>query len=90
MQIGLHTLELLLNEITVTDIREFIRINRNVKEAEAAGVTLHNPEGKPYKFYDYKLIEPDEILGDTLDFSQEAIAMRMEAGWEKARQVLGD
>ena len=35
------------------------------------------------------MIQPDEILGDTLDFSREAIEMRMDAGWEKAKEVLG-
>ena len=79
----------MLNEIMETDIREFLRINQNVQEAALAGVALHNRRGKVYKAYDYKLIEPDEPLGDTLDFSKEMLQMRMDAGWEKARQVLG-
>jgi NTE family protein len=89
VDIGIHTLEIMMNETLVTDIREFIRINRNVQEAAAAGVTLHKENGDPYKYYDYKLIQPDENLGDTLDFSKEVIQMRMDAGWEKAKQVLG-
>ncbi|MBC8507107.1 MAG: patatin-like phospholipase family protein [Anaerolineales bacterium] len=88
LDIGLHTLEVMLNEIFITDLREFLRINHNVKEAQAAGVTLHNEKGKPYKYYDCKIIQPDDNLGDTLDFSKEAIEMRIRAGWEKARQVL--
>lgn len=90
LDIGMHTLEVLLNEIFVTDLREFVRINHNVKEAQAAGVTLHNESGKPYKYYDYKIIQPDTVLGDTMDFSREATEMRIQAGWEKARQVLGE
>lgn len=89
IDIGLQTLEIMLNEILVTDIHEFIRINTNVREAAAGNIMLHNDKGKVFKFYDYKLIEPDEPLGDILDFSREAIEMRMEAGWEKAKQVLG-
>lgn len=89
VDIGIHTIEIMLNEILVTDIREFIRINRNVDEAAAANVQLHNDKGKVFKRYDYKLIQPDEPLGDTLDFSKEVIEMRMDAGWEKAKQVLG-
>jgi len=89
VDIGIHTVEIMMNETLVTDIREFIRINRNVQEAAAAGVTLHKENGQPYKVYNYKLIQPDEYLGDTLDFSKEAIQMRMDAGWEKAKQVLG-
>ncbi len=90
LAIGMHTLEVMLNEIFITDLREFLRINYNVKEAQAAGVTLHNEKGKPYKYYDCKIIQPDEELGDTLDFSKEAIEMSIKAGWEKARQVFGD
>ena len=89
LDIGKLALETALNEIFITDVREFIRINTNVLEAAAAGVTLHNEHGKPYKYYKAVIIEPDEPLGDTLDFSREALERRMEAGWEKARQVLG-
>lgn len=90
LDIAKHTLDLLLNEIFITDLREFLRINHNVKEAQEAGVILHNEKGKPYKYYDCKIIQPDEPLGDTLDFSKETNEMRLQAGWEKARQVLGE
>ena len=90
LDIGMHSLDIALNEIFVTDVREFIRINLNVKEAQEAGVTLHNEKGKPYKYYNFKIIQPDKPLGDTLDFSQEITEMRIHAGWEKARQVLGE
>jgi len=89
IDIGIHTLGLMMNEILVNDVQEFIRINRNVQEAAAGKVQLHNEKGKVYKAYQYKLIEPDEHLGDTLDFSPEIIHRRMEAGWEKAKEVLG-
>lgn len=89
VDIGIHALELMMNEILVNDIQEFVRINRNVQEASDANIQLHNDKGKVYKSYHYKLIEPDETLGDTLDFSPEMIQMRMDAGWEKAKQVLG-
>jgi NTE family protein len=89
LDIGKVALVVALNEICTTDVREFIRINKNVQEAAAQGVTLHNEAGKPFKYYDYKIIEPDEPLGDTLDFSRALIERRMEAGWEKAKKVLG-
>jgi NTE family protein len=89
LDIGKHTLEIALNEIFITDVREFIRINHNVKEAETAGIKLHNEEGKEYKYYECKIIQPDEPLGDTLDFSPKSTEMRMEAGWEKAKEILG-
>lgn len=90
LDIGIHALDVALNEIFITDVREFIRINHNVKEAEDAGFTLHNENGKPYKYYDYKIIQPDEYLGETIDFSSDINQVRMEAGWEKAKQILGE
>jgi len=90
LDIGIHALDLALNEIFITDLREFQRINRNVKEAQVQGAVLTKENGKAYKHYECKVIQPDESLGDTLDFSTRAILMRMDAGWEKARQVLGD
>jgi len=89
VDIGLHAIEVALNEIFLTDVREFIRINRNVKEAAVQGLVLTNEKGKPYKYYDYKIIKPDYSMGDTMDFSTRVILMRMDAGWQKARQVLG-
>jgi len=89
LDIGIHTLELMMNEIMVNDIQLFMQINQNVREAAVANIHLHNRRGKVLKAYAYKLIEPDEYLGDVLDFSPATIRMRMEAGWEKAKQVLG-
>jgi NTE family protein len=89
LDIGRAALGIAINEIFANDLREFIRINRNVREAAAHGVTLHNEHGKPYKYYDYKLIEPNETLGDSLDFSRESLDRYMELGWARAREVLG-
>lgn len=89
LKIGVRTLDLLLNELFLSDLREFLRINELVKEASAHGFTLHNPtDGKPLKYYEYKLIQPDYPLDDTLDFTQPAIQRSIQAGVEKARQVL--
>ncbi len=88
-KIGLRTLDIMLNELFRSDVREFIRINDLVKQAEEHGVTLINPtNGKPYKYYDYKLIEPEQPLGDTLDFSQATIQNSLAKGVEQARKVL--
>ena len=89
LEIGMIALEVAMDEILTSDLREFIRINHNVLEAAEQGVVLHNEAGKPFKYYECAIIEPDEPLGDTLDFTQGAIRRRMQAGWEKARQVLG-
>lgn len=88
--IGLYALDLMMNEIFVTDLREFLRINYNVMEAAAVGVTLHNQSGEPYKFFEYTIIEPDEDLGDSLDFSREVLDERIDLGWEKAKWVMSN
>jgi NTE family protein len=88
--IGLRTLDILLNELFLSDMREFLRINALVKEAGAQGVTLHNPSnGKPLKYFDCKIVEPDVPLGDTLDFSQNTIQETLRIGERRAREVFG-
>lgn len=89
LEIGIATIDIMLNEIFVTDLEAFERINRNVLEAEAFEGTLTNQKGKEYKAYEYYVIEPDESLGDTLDFDRDVLNMRLEAGWRKAIEVLG-
>lgn len=89
LEIGKRSLDIALNEIFMTDVREFTRINKNVLEASEKGVKLHNEEGKEFKYYDCKIIEPDKPLGDTLDFSRETLDNSMKAGLEKAKEVLG-
>jgi NTE family protein len=89
VKIGLRTLDILLNELFRSDMREFLHINSLVKEAEALGHVLHHPEtGRPLKYYDCKIIEPIQPLGDTLDFSQGPVQRSLQAGVERARQVL--
>ncbi len=89
VKVGLRTLDILLNELFQSDLREFLRINALVQEAAAQGVILHHPvSGEPLKYYECKVIEPLSPLGDTLDFSQEAVQRSLRAGVERARQVL--
>jgi NTE family protein len=90
LRIGLRTLDIMLNEVFINDLKVFQRINHLVKEAADYGVTLHNPkDGKPYRYFDSKIIEPDEPLGDTLDFSQANIQHALKQGVRRAREVLG-
>lgn len=89
LDIGKRSLEVALNEIFVTDIREFVRINKNAQEAAAHGCTLHNEAGKPFKYYDCKIIQPEAPLGDTLDFSPESVRRSMDAGRAQAQKILG-
>ena len=92
VKIGGRMLAILLNELFVGDMHEFLTINALVQEAAAHGVTLHHPSsGRPLKSVELKIIEPDHDsdLGDTLDFSQTAIQQSMRVGRERAEQVFG-
>ena len=76
------------NEIMVNDVREFVRINQLVRQARTKGFTLERPDGTPFRDYDIAVIKPRVPLGDTLDFSREAIEQRLEAGRAAAREFL--
>ncbi|CAG0933152.1 hypothetical protein TFLX_02942 [Thermoflexales bacterium] len=92
VKIGGRMLAILLNELFVEDLHEFLTINALVQEAGAQGITLHHPKsGRPLRYVDLKIIEPDRDsdLGDTLDFSQAAVQQSMQVGRAKAEQVLG-
>jgi NTE family protein len=90
MSIGMRALDIMQNEIFVSDIKEFLRINALVKEAEDQGFSLHHPRtGRKLKYYPYVLIEPDYDLGDTLDFSQPSVQASLKAGVRRAREVFG-
>ena len=91
LQIGLRTLDLMLNEIFVNDLRNFQRINALVQQAEVQGVTLVHPRsGRPLRYVPCHVIDPDYDLGDTLDFSQQTVQASLQAGVRRAREVLGE
>jgi NTE family protein len=90
LSIGLRTLDIMQNEIFVNDMKEFLKINALVREAEGQGVVLHHPRtGRPLKYYPCQIIEPDIDLGGTLDFSQKSVQAALRAGVRRAREVLG-
>ena len=89
LDIAMRTVDIMTNEIFINDVREFLRINMLVKQAEASGCKLHKADGREYKYFECKIIEPREDLGDTLDFSADVIAQRIRAGEATAREVLG-
>jgi NTE family protein len=79
LEIGMRSIDLVTNEVFMGDVREFLRINHNVKQA-GDKVVLTNDKDKPYKYYEAVVIEPEGPIGDTLDFSRDTLEMRMEAG----------
>ena len=89
MEIGLRALDISSSGIVSSDIHEFTHINRNVEEAAEKGVILHNAKGKPYRHYRCLIIEPEVHLGSMLDFSRTAVENSMQAGWERAKEMLG-
>ncbi|RPI87746.1 MAG: patatin [Chloroflexi bacterium] len=90
VKVGLRTMDILLNELFRGDMQDFLRINELVRQAQSQRIVLYNPDsGKPYKYYEYKIIEPDQPLGDTLDFSRDAVQRSLSMGIQRAREVLG-
>jgi hypothetical protein len=85
----LRALEISSSGIIYSDIHEFTLINTNVQEAAEHGVTLHNTKGKPFRYYEFLIIEPTEHLGQVLDFSHQSVERSKEMGWERAKELLG-
>ena len=78
--------DIAVNEIMVGDVQEALRLNHIVKQASDAGLTLRNRDGKAYRYYPITVIEPEEPLGDSMDFSQDNIRRSMRAGALAARR----
>ena len=90
LSIGIRALDIMQNEIFINDMKEFLRINALVQEAEKQGCLLHNPKtGKLLKYYPCQVIEPNGELGGVLDFSKTSIQAALKAGVRRAREVLG-
>jgi NTE family protein len=89
LEIGMRSIDLVTNEVFMGDVREFLRINHNVKQA-GDKVVLTNDKGKPYKYYEAIVIEPESPIGDTLDFSRETLEMRMQAGRLAAEKAFSE
>ena len=81
-------MDIAIGEIMLNDVREFVRINSLVKQAQGAGVTLVNDKGRPYRYCPITVIQPSRELGDPLDFSQDSVRARLEAGRNAARAWL--
>jgi NTE family protein len=68
----------------VEDVRQFVRINLLVLQAQQAGFTLRREDGEPFRYCPITVIRPSVPQGDTLDFSREAITRRLNAGRDAA------
>lgn len=91
LNVALRSLtDIAINELLLTDVREFLRINELVKQAGEQGMILYKDleRTKPFKYFEALVIQPDKPLDDTLDFSRAAIQRSLEAGRRKAEEVL--
>lgn len=79
--------EIAIDEIFNSDISEFLRINRLVQQAERQNCQLLKQDGRPYRSFRTILIQPDDDLGDTLDFSEKVIKERIFKGFNAARRA---
>lgn len=70
----------LLDEIFEKDLRDFERINRLVRQAGEQGASLLNSNGVRYSEYKARLFQPDEELGDSLNFTSEQAIRNIDIG----------
>ncbi|MGM0460712.1 MAG: patatin-like phospholipase family protein [Bacteroidota bacterium] len=82
VNIATQTLHIMLDEIFLKDLREFMRINELVRQAEKQGATLKKASGTPYKVFKASLYQPQEPLGDSLNFSNEQANRNITIGLE--------
>jgi NTE family protein len=83
-----RSLDIILDETFLNDIRAFLRINRLVEQAEAGGVTLRRPNGRAYQFFEHLIVEPEEPLGSGLDFSRSSLDTWIAKGRAAAEKAL--
>jgi NTE family protein len=89
LDVAQRSLDLMLNEIFIKDMEEFLRINRLVEQAAKQGVELKKENGKPYKPFETIIIEPTSPVGSNLDFSHQHKTELMQMGRQRAEEILG-
>ncbi len=85
VDIAKQTLEIILNETLINDIERYLDINEIIRQV---GHPVKNRKGKLMFHYETVLILPEEQLGETLDFSREALDRRWRLGMEAAEKVI--
>lgn len=88
LQIGKRSIDVMLDEIFIEDIKRFVQINRIVGQASQQGVTLKRPDNTSYKYVESYIVAPSQTLGDSLDFREEVLQERYDRGRQRAREVL--
>lgn len=88
LQIGKRSIDVMLDEIFIEDIKRFTQINRIVGQASQQGITLKRPDNTPYKYVESHIVAPTQTLGDSLNFEEEVLQERYDKGKKRAREVL--
>jgi len=75
-----------INEIFKSDMAEFLKMNMIISQLPQ-GVEIKKSSGKPYKKYKAIVIQPEDDMGDPLDFSPSMTQLRIKHGYEMAKKV---
>ena len=91
VEIALRSLtEITLAEIFENDIREFVRVNALVRQAREQGVVLRDARGRPLRQFSYKIIQPEEELGEVFDATPATLRRRYARGRQRAQEAFAD
>ena len=91
VEIALRSLtEITLAEIFENDIREFVRVNALVRQARQQGVVLRDARGRPLRQFSYKIIQPEEELGEVFDATPTVLRRRYALGRQRAQEAFAD
>lgn len=85
VDIATQSLNIMMEEIFENDLREFIRINRLVRQASEQNAVLKKSNGQEYRAYKATLYQPEESFGDSLSFSSEQARDNIRIGREADR-----
>lgn len=90
LDIAFRSIDIMLDEIFNEDIDRFLTVNRLVRQADAKGVTLTKSDGSAYRYIEPIIIEPEQPLGDALNFDNQRIRSLMAIGRQRTKDILAD
>ncbi len=79
--------DITINQIFNQDVEQFLKVNNLVLQAKKQGAKLRKSDGTKYKHFKAIIIQPSVDMGDTLDFSQPTVQMRISAGFDAAKHA---
>jgi NTE family protein len=75
-------------EVVYNDVNSVLTKNHLIEQAEAAGVTLTSPSGRPYRHMPIDVIEPSKGMGSGTDFSEKQYSVRKMEARNQAREFI--